>query len=73
MFNILRGCIYSIIVSASFSRLTYFINKNKSFLNKLNSTEPNVEPYRTPETNIFNMVLMGFFQRFVSFFLNTST
>ena len=36
------------------ARLTFFMNKAKSFMNKLNSVGPNIEPCSTPETSIFN-------------------
>ena len=54
--------------SAKVARLAFFINKNKSFMNKLNSIRPNIESCGAPETNIFNRLSMLFILMF-SFFL----
>ena len=34
------------------ARLAFFMNENKSFMNKFNSIGPNIKPCGTPETNI---------------------
>ena len=38
--------------STKLARLAFFMNGNKSFMNKFNSIGPNIEPCGTPETNI---------------------
>ena len=48
------------LVATKLARLAFFINKNRSFMNKLNSFGHNIEPYGTPETNIFNSLSMLF-------------
>ena len=53
--------------------LAYFMNKNKSFMNKLNSIRPNIELCGTPEINIFNRLSMLFILTFFLLFLNKST
>ena len=59
---------YKVLSSAVLARLAFFMNKNKSFLNKLNRIEPNIEPCGTPETNIFNRLLMLFILTFCFLF-----
>ena len=50
--------------SAKVARLAFFINKNKSFMNKLNSIRPNIESCGAPETNISNRLSMLFILMF---------
>ena len=45
---------YMVLSSAKFARLAFFMNKNKSFMNKLYSIGTNFESFGTPETNIFH-------------------
>ena len=42
------------LLPAVLARLAFIMNKNESFMNKLNSIEPNIEGCGTPEINIFN-------------------
>ena len=49
---------YVVLSSPKLARLTFFMNKNKSFVNKLNSIGPSIEPCGTPETNVFNRLSM---------------
>ena len=42
---------YIVLSSAKLARLAFFMNKNKSFMNKLSSVGSNIEPRGTPETN----------------------
>ena len=53
-FNISSNLVISHIVlsSTKLARLAFFMNENKSFMNKFNSIGPNIEPCGTPETNI---------------------
>ena len=51
---------YIVLSSAKLARLAFFMNKTKSFKNKLNSVGPNIEPCVTPEINIFNRLSMLF-------------
>ena len=48
---------YIVLSSAKLARLAFFMNKNKSFMNKLNSIG-------TPGTNIFNRLSMLFISKF---------
>ena len=36
--------VYVVLFSAKLERLAFFMNKNKSFMNNLNSIGPNIEP-----------------------------
>ena len=45
-------------MTAVLARLAFFMNKNESFMNKLNGIEPNIEGCGTPEINIFNRLSM---------------
>ena len=49
---------YVVLSSPKLARLTFFMSKNKSFLNKLSSIGPSIEPCGTPETNVFNRLSM---------------
>ena len=55
---------YIVQSSVKLARLDFFMNKGKSFTNKVNSIGPNIEPCGTPETNIFNRLSMLFILTF---------
>ena len=50
-----------VLLPAKLARLAFFMNKNKSFMNKLNSIAPNIEPCGTPETNISDRLSISLF------------
>ena len=47
-------------ILSSSRKLVFFMNKDKSFMNKLNNIGANIEPRGTLETNIFNRLSMIF-------------
>ena len=50
-----------------YARSGFFMNKNKSFMNRLNSIGPNIEPCGAIGTNIFNRLSMLFILTFYLF------
>ena len=65
--------VYIVLLSGKLARLAFFMNKNESLVNKLNSIGRNIKPCGILEANNFNRHPMLFILTFVSFFLNRST
>ena len=64
---------YIVLSPAKLASLASFMNKNKSFMNNLNSIGPNIEPYILLKLIFLIDFQYDLFKRFVSFFLSRST
>ena len=71
-FNVSSKLVIS-LVNIKVGKISVLYEKNKSFMNQLNSIGPNIEPCGTSETNILNRFSMLFVLNFSFLFLNRST
>ena len=57
-FGRVSECADMVLSSAKFKRSASFIQKNKSFIKKLKSIGPNIEPWGTPDKKTWKSLYM---------------